>query len=174
MDQIRPCHSSCILRRLRRKLDMAQPLTCEFEIDNDLGGDLKGTMFGPVTGRLHKNGAVAGGVDPLFVRVSWTVNGVAAPNTLKGRLMFSMAPSAAANQTAASPLKNSGKQLCFVEQDKNVIPGVPPTYRWGPFNIDQTAQLGKYELTFVVEDITTGSPSMGTQWSEDPEFDVDG
>ena len=91
--------------------------------------------------------------------------------------------SASAAQTAASPFRSNGKQQCYIEDDQNVIPGVPPTpanpagvpesYRWGPFNIDPAAQRGKYELTFVVEDITIGSPSNGTQWSEDPEFDVE-
>lgn len=165
---------------------MAQPVTCEFVIDNNLGGDLTGDMFGPVTGRLHKNTNAPvnpGVVDPLFVRVKWMVNGVNAPNMMRGRLLFSMAHSASAAQTAASPFRSNGKQQCYIEDDQNVIPGVPPTpanpagvpesYRWGPFNIDPAAQRGKYELTFVVEDITIGSPSNGTQWSEDPEFDVE-
>jgi hypothetical protein len=135
---------------------------CKFEITTADGGDLKGKMFGPTTGRIRRG-------DSLVVIVDWLAP-AAVPNALQAHYMFSMAPSA--DQVFASPFQAANqRQLTY----KGPVPSGPPngsTFTFPGLTIPNTQPItvfGKYELTFVVED-----PSSQTQWSEDPEFDVDG
>lgn len=136
--------------------------TCVFEIPSTDGGDLRGAMFGPTTGKVNRG-------DDLQVVVNWLA-ATPPPNVLLGRFMFSMAPTAASTQVFATPFLNgANKQLCFSQPQpaQNIggsftFPGFPVLAN-RPNNV-----LGKYELTFVVED-----PASQTQWSEDPEFDVE-
>jgi hypothetical protein len=148
--------------------------TCEFAITDLAGGDLKGPGFGPTTGKVRKNqNDMPPVADPMFVKVTWdeTVLGPG-PATLTGRFMFSMSPTASVAQKSASPFLTQGpgapKQICYMEEDApKVGTAAASFYRWGPFKIDKHAEIGKYELTVVLDD------GAGTNWSEDPEFDVE-
>ena len=154
------------------------PITCSFVINSADGGDLAGNMFGAVTPRVKKN-LPNGPSDELFVEVAWAVPAPAAglpappaPARLLGRFMFSKAPTALATQVDAPPFRTvpvppaAGRQICFQE---DVAPLANGIYKFGPYKVDANASLGRYEMTFVAEDQTTNK-----QWSEDPEFDVDG
>ena len=150
-------------------------VTCTFQVDNAMGGDLSGPWFdngsagtSNTTGHMHK-----GNHDELFVVLQW--NAGSAPDFLTGHIVFSKAETASASQTAASPFKNRGdKQLCHKAEKVHVAGGGAflPSYKWGPFPLHDGSQLGKYELTFVAEDTTPGEDKE-IQWSEDPEFDVE-
>jgi hypothetical protein len=143
------------------------PVTCEFKIQRAGGGDLDGNIFGKVTPRVKKNGG--GPKDQLFVEVEWDPTLGAAPNRLVGRFMFSKAPTASASQVDASPFRTTpapGHQICYWDDSAQLAAG---RYKFGPYIIDDSAELGKYEMTFVATD-----PNTNIQWSEDPEFDVDG
>ena len=141
---------------------------CVFEINAADGGDLAGNMFGKTTGRLSKRQTLEA-INALRVTVLWKADGEA-PQELLGRFMFSAAPTAASTQIAASPFKDDqGKQLCYREDTAGRdINGNQISYTFSDFRVDRDAEEGKYELTFVAQD-----PSSGTQWSEDPEFDIE-
>lgn len=138
-------------------------INCVFDIISADGGDLKGDMFGPTTGRLRRG-------DSLVVKVNWKA-AAQAPNNLLGRLMISASPTASSSQVFASPfLQPNNRQLCFSQPIPANLNG--GSYTFAPLTVAADRPdtvLGKYELTFVAED-----PSAQTQWSEDPEFDVEG
>jgi hypothetical protein len=141
---------------------------CEFEITAAGGGDLEGNMFGKTTGRMSKRQTLED-VNALRVIVLWKAGGTA-PQNLLGRFMFSAAPTASSTQIAASPFKDDrGKQLCYTEVTApRDINGNQISDTFDDFPVDRDAEEGKYELTFVAQDTSTG-----TQWSEDPEFDIE-
>src|SRR5690349_15917315 len=118
---------------------------CKFEIKTSDGGDLKGKMFGPTTGRIKRG-------DSLVVFVDWQAP-AAVPHSLQGHFMVSMAPTA--DQAFASPFQLANqRQLTY----KGPVPSGPPTgsvFKFPALPIPSgqpDAVLGKYELTFVVED----------------------
>jgi hypothetical protein len=119
----------------------------------------------------------ANSMNKFNVLVIWKGGG--APAGMTGRFMFSAAPTAP-DQSAASPFRNvtGNKQLCYFEQSE--VKGVSDTatgetrYTFTELPVDQNADEGKYELTFVAESEQPLGTLTGTQWSEDPEFDVDG
>ena len=141
---------------------------CVFEIIAAGGGDLDGDMFGKTTGRMSKRQTIED-INALRVIVLWKADGPA-PQQLDGRFMFSAAPTASKKQIAASPFKEGGKQLCFKQLTADqVVNGNQISYTFDDIAVDRDAEEGKYELTFVAQDRLTG-----TQWSEDPEFDIEG
>jgi len=162
---------------------MAQ-VDCIFDITVPTGGDLKGSMFGPVngspnrTGKMDKHNGNGNPPDHLVITVRWLA-GAPVPQDLTGHVVFSQAPTAAASQFSASPFKkNSGGQICHESKSDHVRSTTPPSFQFGPYNLKKQGQPneseeGKYELTFVVEDVSGGAGNE-IQWSEDPEFDVGG
>src|SRR5687767_9780284 len=134
--------------------------TCAFSLPSEQadGATLGGSGFG-TTPTLQVNDVL-----PVTARV--TRQG---PTSLNGYMVFSPAPDVP-DQTTPSPFQSNGKFVCFKSQmgliGNNSGGGTTFTFSSLTYNGGYAAH---YELTFVAED-----PATGTQWSEDPEFIVEG
>jgi hypothetical protein len=134
--------------------------TCAFTIPSGQGNGAKlgGSGFGN-TPTLQVN-------DVLQVTVRLTGQG---PTSLNGYMVFSPAADVP-SQTIPSPFQNNGKFVCFKSQMglSGNNSGGSTLFTFSSFTYNG-GYAGHYELTFVAED-----PASGTQWSEDPEFIVEG
>ena len=137
---------------------MPNTYTCNYTLPSAAnGGKLTGPGFG------NKPTLAVG--DQIQAVVQVTGNG--GPTALAGYYVFSPAADATTSQSGPSPFFAGSNYLCLAENAGTAdASGKNFTF---PVMTYAGGQPGKYELTFVVQD-----PSSGAQWSEDPEFDTGG
>jgi hypothetical protein len=146
---------------------MPTTYTCTFVIPNAPGASNGARLVG--SGFGSKPVLMTG--DTIQVQVQATGN--TAPATLNGYMIISPAQlQTNQSQTTPSPFVTAtlANFICFRMQQNVGGSSAQGKTTYNFNNLTFTyggGYVGEYELTFVAE-----APSLGTQWSEDPEFDT--